>query len=375
MYRSAFANSGGGSGWAQNKFAIARFNQTGDSDLGFGCPIPGPTCTGQPGAKFTDFTGANETANGLIQERISRKPVAAGYATDSGGNRQFAVARYTATDGSEDTTFGRGTGKVVTTFPGYTSSCATSLVEDFSYPQNVHLVAVGTAWPSACCNDARIALARYDGAGNMDTSFGLYGRVITNIPTTSSEFATSVAVDTNAGKVRIAGGADGKMMVARYSNDGLLDTNFGCDPANRPCNGWNVDDLPKVTDELAYDLVLAGSSLFVAGKAETRQAGTSCWRSTTPMDCGILILDARPRPAAASSLPTSMSPMSGRQFRRRGPVPCHTGTQNCGSRLRQSGSGNPTVRISGVHGQRRSGPDIRMSRSHHVLRQSGHRLP
>jgi uncharacterized delta-60 repeat protein len=254
--------------WAQNKFAIAKYNQTGDLDLGFGCPMPGPTCTGQPGAKFTDFTGANETANGIIQEFRSRKPVAVGYATDSGGNRQFAVARYMP-DGREDLTFGGG--KVVTAF--LLSSYATSIAEEFSDPRNVKLVVAGTTWPSACCNDARIAIARYDGGGFLDPGFGLSGRVITNILATSNEFATSVAVDTNVGKVWIAGGADGKILVARYTNNGQLDSTFGCDPANRPCTGWNVDDLPKVTEELAYDLVLDGSGMIIAGKGKGAAGG------------------------------------------------------------------------------------------------------
>jgi len=257
---------------AQNKFAIARFNQTGELDLSYGCPMPGPTCTGQPGAKFTDFTGANETANGLIQELTSRKPVAVGYATDSGGNRQFAVARYTATDGREDSGFGSG-GMVVTTFQAHTTSYATSIAQDFGYPGQIKFVVAGTAWPTACCNDARIALARYNGLGSLDFTFGNSGRTITNIPTTSSEFAASVAVDTNVGKVWIAGSADGKLMVARYWWDGILDSDFGCDPASRPCHGWNVDDLPKLTEEVAYDLILDGSGMIVAGKAKDAAGG------------------------------------------------------------------------------------------------------
>jgi uncharacterized delta-60 repeat protein len=269
--------AGEGTAWAQWKFAVARYIPWGELDQqGFGCPMPAPGCNGVPGATFTDITGANEAINGLILESATFKPVGAGYATDKTGNRQFAIAKYLRMDGSPDLGFGT-LGSTVTSFnvAGFNllSSYATSLAEDTSrttacpktLPNCKKFVVAGVAWPNGCCADSRIALVRYLENGDLDSTFGMGGRVSTDIPITSYEFPSAVAVDSD-GKIWIAGGAGGKVLVARYTNTGVEDPTFGCPMAMQPCSGWYVDDFVKSADEFAYALVLVDHKAVVAGK-------------------------------------------------------------------------------------------------------------
>jgi uncharacterized delta-60 repeat protein len=76
-----------------------------------------------------------------------------------------------------------------------------------------------------------IALARYNRAGSLDTSFGVGGKVTTAIG--SSSHASGVAVQAD-GKIVAAGGATGAstgsaFAVTRYNADGSPDTSFGGD--------------------------------------------------------------------------------------------------------------------------------------------------
>jgi uncharacterized delta-60 repeat protein len=255
--------------WAQNRFAVARFNPWGTLDQSFGCAPMQPGCSGVPGARFLDLAGPNEVATRLILESRSKKPLAVGYATDNRGNRQFALAGFKPTDGEPDETFGT-MGSVITTFPGFTSSYATSLAEDLHDPDHPKIVAVGVAWPSGCCADSRIALARHNPNGTLDTTFNGSGTVVIDLPS-AFEFAAAVVMGPN-GKITIAGAADGKLLVARYTDAGSLDSTFGC-AAAASCAGFNITDLANSTEEIAYDLVLDRDNLVVAGKATVNRRG------------------------------------------------------------------------------------------------------
>jgi uncharacterized delta-60 repeat protein len=71
-------------------------------------------------------------------------------------------------------------------------------------------------------------------AGDLDTSFGVGGKVVTDVPGYTSEFGTDVAVQPD-GKILVAGYAvsstngTSDFAVLRYNPDGSLDTSFGID--------------------------------------------------------------------------------------------------------------------------------------------------
>jgi len=121
--------------------------------------------------------------------------------------------------GTLDASFGTG-GKVTTTFAGGSGAGAVAVQPDGK------LVAAGAA---AVNGQVDFALARYNSDGTLDTSFGSAGRVTTDSGG-RYERATALALQPD-GKIVVAGGSAGDLFndfaVARYNNDGRLDTSFG----------------------------------------------------------------------------------------------------------------------------------------------------
>ncbi len=115
-----------------------------------------------------------------------------------------------ADPGSLDTTFG-GNGKVMTPFPPQDASAWA-----VTFQADGKIVVAGGAGP-----DFALALARYTPNGNLDGSFGVGGKVMTQIPEAVGS-ASFVAIQPD-GKI-IAGGSGA---LARYTTDGTLDPSFG----------------------------------------------------------------------------------------------------------------------------------------------------
>ena len=91
------------------------------------------------------------------------------------------------------------------------------------------IVAVGTTQHPTTFDD-QFALARYTRDGSLDTSFGTGGKVTTEF---GVKFNGAGAVEIQGdGKIVVAGGAAGgptgaDIALARYNGDGSLDTSFG----------------------------------------------------------------------------------------------------------------------------------------------------
>jgi uncharacterized delta-60 repeat protein len=142
-----------------------------------------------------------------------------------GKNGRFLVIRYRP-DGRLDKTFS-GDGKNFTNFThGDDVALALALQGDGK------IVAAGRAHVSPA--HWAFALARYNEDGTIDTSFGTNGRVRTGF-TTKVDEADAVAVQAD-GKIVAAGGAamfsrtaESKFALARYDTDGALDSSFDAD--------------------------------------------------------------------------------------------------------------------------------------------------
>jgi uncharacterized delta-60 repeat protein len=118
------------------------------------------------------------------------------------------------------------------------------------------------------------ALARYHPDGSLDTSFGSGGRVLTDFPaesSISSEDGARALVLQLDGKPVVAGGSDGRFVLARYSPDGSLDASFGSN--GRVRTDFRPDTVNNSDNALA--LVLQPDGKLVA-------AGTSTFFSFTP---------------------------------------------------------------------------------------------
>ncbi len=134
---------------------------------------------------------------------------------------RFVLARYTRS-GALDQTFGTG-GKVTTEF-GRSSSAALAV----ALQPDGRIVAAGAV--SGGPTGVDIALARYTANGSLDPTFGVGGRVVTDL---QSPFqAASAMVIQPDGKLVVSGytkpfDSYPDFLVARYTSSGALDQSFG----------------------------------------------------------------------------------------------------------------------------------------------------
>ena len=277
-------------------FALARLCTNGALDDGINCGSPG---FGSGGKVITDFSGSSDWISGLAV--YDGKIIAGG----SGGNKDFAVARYNS-DGKLDTSFGgtgkrsvslgsgwdygqdvvvQSDGKIILAGGGYAGDWNTDfglvrfntdgnldvtfdgdgkvLTEFFGNSDRIlsvtlqgdAVLAVGYAMH---CYGADLAVARYNVNGSLDTTFDGDGKVTTDFG--GYDAANSVAVQAD-GQVVVAGdsGEDPSnegIALARYNTNGSLDGTFDGDGKVLTDNGGY---------HLGYSVAAEGGKIFVAG--------------------------------------------------------------------------------------------------------------
>ena len=194
-------------------FAIVRYNANGTLDTTFG---------GGDGIVTTDFGNSDNAALSMALQSDG-KIVVAGYSLNPGTNFDIAVGRYNA-DGTPDTSFGTG-GLVMTDF-GSTNQAAVSVV----LQSNGKIVVAGYSTNPG--NDLDFAIVRYNADGTLDTTFGGGDGIVTTDFSTSSDYASSIALQSD-GKIVVAGNATisghSDFAVARYNGNGTPDTSFSGD--------------------------------------------------------------------------------------------------------------------------------------------------
>ncbi|HXE99728.1 MAG TPA: delta-60 repeat domain-containing protein [Solirubrobacterales bacterium] len=199
-------------------FALARYNTNGTLDTSFSAD----------GKQNTDVGGAFDGATAMALQGDG-KIVAVGFAGATSAAHDFALARYD-TDGSLDTSFS-GDGKQTTDFGGLDGASGVALQGDGK------IVAVGTADESGVAQMAltKMALARYNTDGSLDTSFSADGKQATTFG--GGDAAVGVALQTD-GKIVTVGttefgvssfSAQSGFALARHNADGSLDTSFSGD--------------------------------------------------------------------------------------------------------------------------------------------------
>ncbi len=177
-------------------FALARYNTNGSLDVSFG----------SAGKVTTDFFGDDDAAFSVAIQSDGRV-VAAGRA--SGSATEFGLTRYNG-DGSLDANFGSA-GKVTTTV-------ATSAI---AIQSDGRIATAG--------GGGNFELARYNTDGSFDASFGSEGKVTTVFFGASPDHANAIAIQPD-GKIVAAGFVRSPFEnfgLARYNRDGSLDTTFG----------------------------------------------------------------------------------------------------------------------------------------------------
>lgn len=221
-------------------WAIVRLSSSGTLDGTFG--------TG--GRVSTDFGGNQSEDAQAIAVLPSGKIIVAGNGNPA--NRDFALALYTS-NGSLDTNFGGGDGKVTTDFGN-----ATDELNDMKVQTDGKIVAAGSATIGQVNG---FALARYNSDGTLDSSFDGDGKVLTDVRVNNGDEINEIVIQTN-GKI-VAAGSNSQLdfSLARYNLNGSLDPNFGT------AGILFTDILSSSTDIANAIAIQADRKLVVAGTA------------------------------------------------------------------------------------------------------------
>lgn len=216
----------------ERDFALARYNSDGTLDSSFG----------SGGKVTTDVGGFNEFAQDIVIQPDGKMIVV------GGGTGDFLVARYN-NDGSLDNSFGAG--GIVTTdfFSAQDEALFVTVQPDGRIIAAGYVQATSTDW----------ALARYNSDGSLDTSFGLAGKVTTDLSAGTDFLEAGIVLQTD-GKIIAAGTSNDDFAVARYHVDGTLDDSFGVAGAVTTDFGGSSDFALGIALQLDGKIVVAGGA-------------------------------------------------------------------------------------------------------------------
>jgi uncharacterized delta-60 repeat protein len=229
-----------------NEFIVARYTSGGSLDTSFsGDGISDP---------IFDVTKTSKSTGG-IAIGPNGKIVAAGWVRGNSANsgETFGVMRFTSS-GSLDTTFDSD-GKDIIDF----SSCEAELGWSVQVNASNQIVIGGTA----SCNEVQyFALSRSTVSGPLDTGFDQDGKILTTAWQGASAF--SIVLDGNkvvaTGTARVAG-APSRIMVARYTSAGALDTSFDDD-------GWRTVAFPNLSADGMKVVLDSSGRILLLGQVQ-----------------------------------------------------------------------------------------------------------
>ncbi len=223
-------------------FAVARFTSTGSPDGGFA----------GAGKVLTSVRSGDDAAAAVAIDSQDRVVVAG--RSSNGLNDDIAVVRY-RTDGTLDTSFG-GTGKV-TTPVGSGLDRANAVAID----SQGRIVVAGPTFNGTKDN---FAVVRYRADGGLDTTFTGTGKVTTSISASGFDRANAVAIDAQ-GRIVVAGqtfnGADDDFALVRYNPNGTLDTTFNGTGKVTTAIGNGDDEANSVAID-QQGRIVAGGAVF-----------------------------------------------------------------------------------------------------------------
>lgn len=180
------------------------------------------TSFGNAGMATTDFNGYVDSANSAAIYP-GAKVVLAGSAGRVSGGTDFALARYNS-DGTLDKTFG-SKGKVQTDLGGGDAA------DDLVIQGDGKIVAVGISQIVENGNSvSQFTVARYTSTGILDTSFGTGGVVRVRAGQRAAAVTIHRFTDSQGNvqeKVLAAGWGGSNVILARFNEDGSLDSSFG----------------------------------------------------------------------------------------------------------------------------------------------------
>jgi len=233
-------------------FMLLRFNTNGSLDNTFDAD----------GIVVRPVSVANNDLGNAIALQNDGRIIVAGFKNVSNSsNADFILLRYTAEGNPDLNSFGsNGDGLVSHPIVGTFNEYANALTI-----QNDGKILVAGQTNNTFYD---FVVTRYDTSGILDNSFGTAGIVVTDFGT-STDFAnpTGIALQSN-GKIVVVGyrnvGIDLNFAVARYNNDGNIDSNFGTNGiVTTDFGGSGNDQAFAVAIQPDNKIVVAGSSYEV----------------------------------------------------------------------------------------------------------------
>ena len=212
--------AGGSAPGVFNDFAVARYLSDGTLDASFGAG--GKVITKFENRPDGIAPGEVRADAYSVAVQLDGKIVVAGYANIE-GEEDFALVRYNA-NGTLDGTFGSA-GKVITEFGRVQQGYSYALGFSLALQPDGKIVVAGVAYIGA---GRDFALARYNSNGTLDTTFGTGGKVMTDFTRDDSAFAVAVGPDGKilvAGMADVSRGYGFALL--RYNGNGTLDASFG----------------------------------------------------------------------------------------------------------------------------------------------------
>jgi uncharacterized delta-60 repeat protein len=238
------------SGGHTTNIFVARFNSDGTPDDTFVAH----------GFNFLDETNFPQSAyfrGQAVAIQTDGKIVLSANMYDSDTVEQIGIARLKP-DGSLDTsTFGtNGKGTVAITVPNiYNVEGGLALQADGK------ILVAGTVFDYGSSTNDNLVVARFNTNGSLDSAFGGSGTVTTDFG--KNENANGVVVQPD-GKIVVVGkifnGDPADILLVRYNSDGLLDNTFGV-------NGKVVTDLGNSSDAGRAIAIQTDGNLVVAGSS------------------------------------------------------------------------------------------------------------
>jgi uncharacterized delta-60 repeat protein/LPXTG-motif cell wall-anchored protein len=204
------------------------------------------TTFGTNGITSTDIgRGANDYAESVAIQ-TDGKTIVVGSSIISGSS-DFSLVRYN-TNGSLDTTFDTD-GKVTTNFDNETSEAQLVALQP-----NGKITVVGYT------GSRKLAIARYNIDGSLDTTFDTDGKATSSVDV--GDYAQSVAIQPDGkiivvGRIDTNGGSD--ISLLRYNQDGSIDTTFDTD-GRVTTNIGTIDYAESVAVQPDGKIIVVGSS-------------------------------------------------------------------------------------------------------------------
>jgi uncharacterized delta-60 repeat protein len=232
-------------------FVVYRLWPNGDLDEDFGdSPVDG--------FSRTDFDGDNDYATSVALQPDG-KIVVAGSAT-VGDDIDFAVARY-KTNGSLDTTFNDGDGKVTT---GFGAAGFLTVDNDYGYAVAIQdddkIIVVGEVNDGTASLELDFGIVRYTSRGFLDETFDEDGKRSIGVGG-DYDAANDVAIQKD-GKIVLVGeggDSDNAVVLLRLNEDGSDDPSFGTQG-----NGQVKTEITAEND-IAYAVAIQSDGKIVIG--------------------------------------------------------------------------------------------------------------